>query len=247
MLQYTLFFHSGSASMIPHWILIELAHVHGIEYDTEYVSFSAKNQKSDQYLALNPKGVVPTLIVHGQDGAKETITESAATAMLLAARHPEAHLAPADVQSFQYAKYLETMIFLASTVLPSMRDWFYAEKDSGSNDSASIETIKTMARKRIGAAWNILETQLEGRPYLVENFVDGIPQPTAADYTFVILARWSRNFDEHALKWKNLKGLVERMVARESWARFMEQERLSDSDDPTWPGVPYVFGEVTRR
>lgn len=238
MAQYTLFFHSGSASMIPHWILIELALAHGVEYDTEYVSFTAKDQKSDKYLALNPKGVVPTLILHGKDGAKETITESAATAMLLAARHPEAHLSPADTRSFQYAKYVETMIYLANAVLPSMRDWFYAEKDSHSTDPTSIDTIKSMARKRIATAWDLLEKQLEGQPYLVENIVDGERQPTAADYTFVILARWSRYFEEHALKWKNLKGLVDRMTAREGWQRLREAERLYNRDDPTWPDVP---------
>lgn len=230
--------------MIPHWMLIELALAHGIEYDTEYVSFTGKEQKSEKYLALNPKSVVPTLILHGDDGAKETITESAATALLLAARHPEAHLSPADVRSFQYAKYLETMVYLANTVLPSMRDWFYAEKDSGSSDPASIQTIKAMARKRIGAAWDLLEKQLEGQPYLVENIVDGTPQPTAADYTFVILARWSRYFEEHALKWKNLKGLVDRMTARESWKRLFEKERLFNRDDPTWPDVPCVLNVV---
>ena len=238
MPQYTLFFHSGSASMIPHWILIELALAHGVEYDTEYVSFTAKDQKSEKYLALNPKGVVPTLILHGDDGVKETITESAATALLLAARHPEAHLAPADPRSFQYAKYLETVIYLANTVSPSMRDWFYAEKDSGSSDPTSIETIKAMARKRIGAAWDLLEKQLEGQPYLVENIVDGIPQPTAADYMFVILARWSRYFDEHALKWQNLRALILRMTEREGWQVLREKERLYNRDDPTWPDVP---------
>jgi glutathione S-transferase len=244
MLQYTLFFHSGSASMIPHWMLIELALAHGIEYDTEYVSFTGKDQKSDKYLALNPKGVVPTLIVQGQDGAKEIITESVATAMLLAARHPEAHLAPSDVRSFQYAKYLETMIFLANTVSPSMRNWFYAEKDSGCSDPKSIEAIKAMAMKRIVSAWDLLEKQLEGRTYLVENIVDGTPQPTAADYTFVILARWSRYFEAHALKWKNLKGLVDRMTARDGWKRLCEAERLQNREDPTWPDVPCVCEEI---
>jgi glutathione S-transferase len=226
--------------MIPHWILIELALAHGIKYDTEYVSFTAKDQKSDKYLALNPKGVVPTLILHGKNGDKQTITESTATAMLLAARHPEAHLCPADVQSFQYAKYVETMIYLANVVQSSMRDWFYAEKDSQSDDAKSVETIKAMARRRIGFAWDLLEKQLEGKPYLVENIVDGEPQPTAADYLFVILARWSRYFEEHALKWKDLKGLVDRMTAREGWKRLSEAERLCNRDDPTWPDVPYV-------
>lgn len=238
MSQYTLFFHSGSASMIPHWLLIELALAHGIKYDTEYVSFTAKDQKSEKYLALNPKGVVPTLILHGQGGEKEIITESAATAMLLAARHPEARLSPADVRSFQYAKYVETMCFFANSVQPAMRDWFYAAKDSGSDDPKSIETIQSMARQRIKFAWDLLEKQLEGQPYLVENIVDGEPQPTAADYTFVILARWSRYFEEHALKWKNLKALVERMTKREGWARLREAERLYNRDDPTWPDVP---------
>ncbi|KAJ9091472.1 hypothetical protein QFC21_007207 [Naganishia friedmannii] len=232
MPDYTLFYHSGSASMIPHWLLIELSQRHGITFDTHSVDFSAKAQKSEAYLKINPKGVVPALVIHNDNGTSASYTESAAIALLLAARHPEANLAPLDVRSPQYAKYIETMVYLANTVLPSMRDWFYARADSQSSSEPTIATIKQMARTRIRAAWDLLDTQLQDQPYLVENVVRGEHQPTAADFLLVVLARWSRNFEEHAVKWKNLDALIRRMTSRDSWVVLKAQEEFDDAD---WP------------
>ncbi|KAJ9105830.1 hypothetical protein QFC19_003400 [Naganishia cerealis] len=232
MPHYTLFYHHGSASMIPHWLLVELSQRHDVKFTTHHVDFSRNAQKTEEYLRINPKGVVPALVIQNDDGTSDTITESAATALLLAARHPEANLAPWDVGSLQYAKYVEVMVYLANTVLPSMRDWFYAATDSQSTNAATVDTIKQMAQRRIRAAWDLLDKQLQDQPYLVENVVEGKWQPTAADYTFVILARWSRNFEEHAVKWKNLNALIQRMTSRESWIALKEKQKL---DDPNWP------------
>lgn len=221
--------------MIPHWLLLELSHFHGITFDTHSVDFSTGAQKSEEYLAINPKGVVPTLVVHNNDnndGSSSSYTESAALALLLAARHPEAHLAPQDTQSPQYAKYIETMVYLANTVQPSMRDWFYASADSQSTSEPVIAAIKQMAVRRIRSAWDLLDRQLQDQPYLVRNVVDGEWQPTVADFMVVVFARWSRNFEEHAIRWKNLDGLIRRMTSRDSWVALKAKETLDDSD---WP------------
>ncbi|KAJ9115403.1 hypothetical protein QFC22_005158 [Naganishia vaughanmartiniae] len=218
--------------MIPHWLLIELSQLDGITFDTQEVDFSSRAQKSEEYLAINPKGVVPTLVIHNDDGSSSSYTESAAIALLLAARHPQANLAPHNVQSPQYAKYIETMIYLANTVLPAMRDWFYASSDSQSSSESTIKTIKQMATRRIGAAWDLLDKQLQDQPYLVENVVGGEWQPTAADFLVVVLARWSRNFDEPAVKWNNLDGLIRRMTSRGSWVALKANQELEDAE---WP------------
>ena len=54
----TLYYSPGSASMLAHWLLIEL----GVPHELRLVDTAAKAQKSPEYLALNPNGVVPTLV-----------------------------------------------------------------------------------------------------------------------------------------------------------------------------------------
>jgi len=76
----------STASLVVHWLLIEL----GIEHELHQLDFERREQKSPGYLAINPAGRVPTLLIDGQ-----VLTESAAIAMHLADLHPQAGLAPA--------------------------------------------------------------------------------------------------------------------------------------------------------
>ena len=63
----------------------------GVEYDRHPVNLLESEQKSDQYRALNPEGLVPMLEI---DGLK--LTQSLSIIMYLASRFPEPSLLPAD-------------------------------------------------------------------------------------------------------------------------------------------------------
>src|SRR3546814_11996448 len=76
----------GAASMLVHGLLIDL----GIPHELRLLDFGARQQKSAEYLALNPSGVVPTLVLDGRP-----MTEAAAIALHLAEQHPQAKLVPA--------------------------------------------------------------------------------------------------------------------------------------------------------
>src|SRR6266513_2336480 len=121
-MEYVLYYSPGAASMAVHWMLIELA----VSFEARLVDIEAGVQHSQGYLRLNPAGRVPTLVI---DGAP--YGESTALLMLLAERHPDALLAPAPGAPIR-AEWLQHMVYLANTLLPAMRDWFYAEKDGDS-------------------------------------------------------------------------------------------------------------------
>src|SRR4051794_31694748 len=77
-----LYWRPGSAAMAPHAALAEIGHPY------ELVRIGRDEaQSSAAYRALNPLGVVPTLV----DG-DVVVTESVAILLHLADRHPEAHL-----------------------------------------------------------------------------------------------------------------------------------------------------------
>ncbi|MDQ1344485.1 MAG: glutathione S-transferase [Pseudomonadota bacterium] len=72
---YTLFYSPGSASMVVHLALLEI----GAPFRLEKVDFDREAQRSPEYLRINPRGQVPTLVIDGQP-----YFESAALLMILA-------------------------------------------------------------------------------------------------------------------------------------------------------------------
>lgn len=81
----------------------------GLAYTPELVDFANAAQTKPDYLAINPKGRVPSLITeHG------TLTETGAILEYIAALAPKAGLAPDD--GFAAARMREVMYYIASTL-----------------------------------------------------------------------------------------------------------------------------------
>ncbi len=107
----TLYFAPGSSSMAPHIALYEI----GAPFDARPVSFHRRETHTPDFLALNPEGKVPVLLVDGRP-----LTEVAAILFYLARRYPEAGLLPADDLEAQ-AQAVSWMSFIASTLHPARR------------------------------------------------------------------------------------------------------------------------------
>ena len=107
----TLYFAPGASSMAPHIALHEI----GVAFAGKPVSFSRQEHRSAAYLALNPEGKVPTLLVEDRP-----LTEVAAILFYLARRFPEARLLSASDCEAE-AHVLSWMSFIASTLHPARR------------------------------------------------------------------------------------------------------------------------------
>ena len=107
---YTLYYAPGASSMAAHIALHEV----GAAFEGRPLSFSRNEQRTDAYLALNPEGKVPTLLIDGRP-----LTEVAAILYFLARRHPEAGLLPAGIEA--EAQTISWMSFIASTLHPARR------------------------------------------------------------------------------------------------------------------------------
>ena len=207
---YTLYYSPGTASFAVHWMLIEM----GVPFEAVLTDIETGAQRDPEYLRLNPAGRVPTLVI---DDAPHH--ESAALLMLFSERHPEAGLAPAPGAPDR-AEWLEQMIFLANTVLPAMRDWFYAGTDG---DEAGADAVQAIARRRLEAAWERLDAHMQGgRLYMVGERL------STADFLAVMLMRWTRNMPKPATTWPNLKPYIERMRAMPSFIEVNLREGLTD-------------------
>ena len=205
-----LYYAPGSASFLVHWLLIELELPHRLHL----VDTAAKVQKSPEYLALNPNGVVPTLVIEGKPQY-----EAAALAMLLAERHPDAQLAPLPDDS-QRADYVQWMLNLANMVQPLFRQWWYPGEPAG---EANAETVRTHCAPRIEKEWARIDAHLAANgPYLLGE------APSVADFYLTMLMRWSRNMPKPATEWPQLAALAQRMKARPSFKVLYEREGLTE-------------------
>jgi glutathione S-transferase len=107
----TLYFAPGASSMAPHIALHEI----GVPFEAKPLSFAKGELKAPEFLALNPEGKVPTLLIDGRP-----LTEVAAILFYLARRHPEAGLLPnGDAEA--EAQVISWMSFIAATVHPVLR------------------------------------------------------------------------------------------------------------------------------
>ena len=105
----TLYFAPGASSMAPHIALHEI----GEPFDVRPVSFAKGEQRSAEFLAVNPEGKVPVLLIEGR-----RLTEVAAILFYLAKRFPAANLLPAgDIEA--EAQVISWMSFIAATVHPA--------------------------------------------------------------------------------------------------------------------------------
>lgn len=107
----TLYFSPGSSSTATHIALHEV----GVPFERRLIALAKKENRTPEYLALNPEGKVPTLLVDGRP-----LTEVAGILYYLARRYPEARLWPdGDIEA--EAHVISWMSFIAATMQPSRR------------------------------------------------------------------------------------------------------------------------------
>ena len=205
---YTLYYSPATASMVVHQALLEI----GAPHRLELVDLTQKADERGDYLKLNPRGQVPTLLIDGKP-----YVESAALLMLLAERHPEARLAP-PIGSALRADWYQWIAFFTNTLGPTYRLWFYPP-DLGSAEHP--EVVREALRQRIEAAWSQVDAHLAGRgPYMLGAQFSGV------DLLALMYMRWSRNMPRPVTAWPALKSLADRLRQRPSWKRLYEIEGL---------------------
>ncbi len=131
----TLYFAPGSSSMAPHIALHEV----GATFEARALSWARREHRDPAYLAINPEGKVPTLLVDGR-----LLTEVAGILFYLARRFPGAGLLP-DGDAEAEAQVVSWMSFLAATVHPARRQ--------------GVENAR--------AVYRLVERRLDGREWAV--------------------------------------------------------------------------------
>src|SRR5689334_9779486 len=129
-----LYYAPGACSFASHIALEEL----GVKYETQRINTSAGEQRSPEYLKINPRGAVPSLVVNG-----EVITENTGILTYLAGGNPKKGLWPDD--TWHQAKAVSTMAWLSNTVHVAYRH--YVRPARYSDDESTHEAVKAKGRK----------------------------------------------------------------------------------------------------
>ena len=198
--------------MAPHFILEEL------KADFELITVDRKSnaQKSQEYLALNPAGRIPTLIDNGC-----AIFESPAICVHLAETNPSSNLIP-EIGSQHRALFFQWMMYLTNTVQAELMVYFYPQKHT--KDSKGAECIVQAQEERLTEILELLDNELEGKSYLIGDSL------SACDFFLFMLSIWSDELKKPPLSFKNLSRYLKKLAKRESIIRVCDKEGLSLKD-----------------
>ena len=126
----------------------------GAEYETVRVNFSKNEENSPEYLHINPKGRVPTLVT-----SRGTLTETPAILQFICQSYPDAGLAPID-DVFEIARMNAFNSYLCSTVHVA-----HAHRLRGNrwaDDPLAIEAMQKKVPQSVGDSFALIESELHG-------------------------------------------------------------------------------------
>ena len=169
---YTLFGENGSGAFCIEAALAEA----GAPYDFRDIALEKDEQRSPEFLALNPSGKIPALKLP----SGEIVTETSALLFLIAERHPGAALLP-PVEAPGRAQALRWIAFMASEVYPMVEIADYPERFVADHKGAAI--LKRSARDRIRERMLAVEEAVAGPWFLASGF-------SAVDIYAAMFSRW---------------------------------------------------------
>jgi glutathione S-transferase len=169
---FKLYFAPGTCALASHIALQDA----GADYTVERLDFKNNQQNSAEYLAINPKGRVPSLITD-----RGTLTETPAILAFIAQSFPQAKLAPVD-DPFGFAQVQAFNSYLCSTVHVA-----HAHRMRGprwATEESSFADMKRMVPKTVGACFALIERDMLRGPWVMGE------QYTICDPYLYTIATW---------------------------------------------------------
>ena len=197
----------GSCSTGIHILLEECGQV----FEAYLVNLLAGDQYKKDYLAINPKGSVPALVL--DDGT--ALTEFSAIAWWLARSYPKRQLLPASLaDEVQVLSVLNYAVHTLHT--QGFARIFTTERFAPS--SCDHESVKAQGRQIIDQGFAIVDRQLAGRDFVVDHF-------TIADAALFYVEFWAERIgiplpDNCAAHYRRLltRPAVRQVLAEEGYA-----------------------------
>jgi len=204
MVPMKLYMTPGSCSTGIHIILEELEEV----FEAYIVNLPAGDHFKPEYVAINPKSTIPTLV--RRDGT--ALTEVQAIAYWLGRTHPGAALWPQDVEAETRA--LEVMAYIVATVHGQGFARIFATK-SFARTTDDHDSVRELGRDIVGKGFAVLNEAVAGHSYVAGDF-------SIADPILFYVEFWA---DKTGIPLPdNLAAHYRRMLARPAVRRVLREE-----------------------
>jgi glutathione S-transferase len=200
-----LYYSPGACALASHIALEEA----GADYEIEKIDLRQGQQKTPEYLAINPAGVTPALVTD-----EGVLTENLVIMGYVAQTHPEAKLADND-SSFNFGKMQSFNGFLGSSLHPAVGKVLFARPPlEGEAKDAAMDLALTKYR--------IVEDSLFKGPWVMGD------QYTVADGYLAVFTRWGRQAGFLTTEaFPKLNDHLDRLQARPAVQRVLAAEGVT--------------------
>jgi glutathione S-transferase len=207
-----LYFAPGACSFVPHVALEAIKAATGQGFEPKLVRLRKGEQKTPQFLALNPNGQVPVLVADGKP-----LSQIVAICDFLDRSFPAAGLLPAE--PWARAQALSQLAWLNNTVHPTFTHVFRAEQFAESE--AAKEEVKKVATAKFRRHLERIQGLAAGAPA----FWHGARISPHDAYAFTLL-RWGGYAGVDPKSLPAYLAYVERVMAAPPVAAAIERERV---------------------
>lgn len=204
---YNLYYLPGTCSLAVHVALIEV----GAEFSLHNVAVPDGEPRPPAYLAINPRGSVPTLT-----WGDSVLREGGAILMYLLDEHKSPLLPRSGAPR---ASALEWLAYANATLHPLYSRVFFQHKNLG--DAAANNPLYGPSIEAIQKAWDGIEEQLGKTTYLCGE------ECTIADILVTVIANWTPNLRKPVVLGAKTKELFGRVIARPSYQKALAAEQVT--------------------
>jgi|SRR5476649_652839 len=186
-----LYYKAGACSLSPHIVLREA----GLDFSIVRVDLATKKtEHGDDFLAVNPKGQIPTLEL--SDGS--ILTEGVAIVQYLADQKPDRQLMP-EVGSLARYHALEWLNYVATELHKGFSPLF---------NPKTPEEFKTVTREALMKKFAYVNESLAGQQFLL-----GSRFSVADAYLFTVMG-WAKALKFDLSGFAELNAYLDRVAAR---------------------------------
>ena len=199
-----LYMTPGSCSTGIHILMEEI----NKPFEAYLVNLLAGDQYKDDYVAINPKSTIPTLV--RDDGS--ALTEFQAIAYWLAHSYPKAGLWPGDLESEM--RVIETMDYVVGTIHGQGYTRIFTAENFTPN-TADHDAIKARGREIVAKCFAVMNEALAGKEYVAGKF-------SIADAALFYVEFWADRIKIELPE--NCLAHYRRMLARPTVQRVLREE-----------------------
>ena len=200
----TLYYAPGTCALAT-FLALEYAKA---DYKTVRLDFKNNEQRSPEYLRINPKGRVPALVTE-----RGILTETPALLEYVAQVHPAAGLLPLD-DPFLVAKANAFNAYLCATVHVAHAHGRRSHR--WADDEAAQESMKKKVAQNMGDCFTLIEEQFFAGPWVLgERF-------SVSDMYLFTIARWLEGDGVDPSRFPKVLEHRNRMAAQEQVKKVLE-------------------------